>query len=77
MLWVRNTSGDCALWTMSNADLSGFGFTGGHMGSEWTAIGIGDFNKDGKSDLLWQRSGMGDAAIWLMNGPESTGPRSR
>jgi hypothetical protein len=27
----------------------------------------GDFNGDGKSDLLWRDTG-GDTAIWFMNG---------
>jgi hypothetical protein len=29
--------------------------------------GIGDFNGDGKSDILWQDTS-GDVAEWLMNG---------
>ncbi len=30
-------------------------------------VGIGDFNGDGKSDIVW-RDGSGNTAIWLMNG---------
>ena len=30
-------------------------------------VGTGDFNGDGKSDIVW-RDTAGDAAIWLMNG---------
>jgi VCBS repeat protein len=36
-------------------------------GTAWHLIGTGDFNGDGKSDLLWQNSD-GTPAIWLMNG---------
>ena len=33
----------------------------------WSIVGTGDFNGDGKSDILW-RDTPGDVAIWLMNG---------
>jgi serralysin len=33
--------------------------------------GAGDFNGDGKSDILWQNDS-GQAAIWLMNGTTVT-----
>ena len=36
-------------------------------GPSWHAIGTGDFNGDGKSDILWQNTS-GQAAIWEMNG---------
>ena len=36
-------------------------------GPSWQIKGTGDFNGDGKSDILWQNSD-GTPAIWLMNG---------
>jgi hypothetical protein len=33
----------------------------------WIIVGVGDFNGDGKADILW-RDDKGNAAIWLMNG---------
>jgi VCBS repeat-containing protein len=70
IMWARNTTGDCALWTMSQGTLAGFGLTQGHMGAEWTAASTsGDFNHDGKADVLWSRNSTGDVAIWEMNGP--------
>ena len=35
-------------------------------------MAAGDFNGDGKSDILWQNNN-GQAAIWLMNGTTVTG----
>ena len=35
-------------------------------------IGTGDFNGDGKADILWQNNS-GTPAIWLMNGTSVTG----
>jgi hypothetical protein len=33
-------------------------------------VGTGDFNGDGKGDILWRNTN-GDVAIWLMNGLET------
>ena len=40
-------------------------------GPAWHIEGIGDFNGDGKSDIIWQGDN-GAAAMWLMDGTNST-----
>jgi hypothetical protein len=40
----------------------------------WQVTTVGDFNGDGKVDLLW-RSTAGATAIWLMNGTSVTSPK--
>jgi hypothetical protein len=40
-------------------------------GPSWQIKGTGDFNGDGKSDILWQGSD-GTPAIWLMDGLSAT-----
>jgi hypothetical protein len=35
---------------------------------DWSVQGVGDFNNDGKADLLWRNPTTGDNAIWLMDG---------
>src|SRR5438034_11067003 len=34
----------------------------------WQVKGIGDFDGDGKADILWRNSSTGENYIWLMNG---------
>jgi hypothetical protein len=36
-------------------------------------LGTGDFNGDGKSDILWQSKSTGDLWLWLMDGNSRTG----
>jgi hypothetical protein len=31
-------------------------------------VGLGDFNADGKPDILWQHQTGGYLGVWLMNG---------
>jgi hypothetical protein len=37
-------------------------------GTAWKAIGTGDFNDDGHSDIMFQNTTSGQASVWKMNG---------
>ena len=35
---------------------------------DWEIAGTGDFNSDGKPDILWRNKISGDVVVWYMNG---------
>jgi hypothetical protein len=56
------------LWLMNGAQVlatSSFGI----LPLSWTIAGTGDFNGDGKWDILWRNSD-GTVGLWLMNGTQ-------
>jgi FG-GAP-like repeat/Right handed beta helix region/FG-GAP repeat len=44
------------------------------VGLEWHVVGVGDFNGDGRSDILWRHDNS-QVAIWYMAGGVRTGDR--
>jgi len=44
--------------------------------SDWVIQDVGDFNADGKADILWRNSTTGEVVIWLMNGTTMTSSTS-
>ena len=56
---------------MNGTSISGIG-NPGSVGLDWTIQGVGDFNGDGKADILWRHTS-GLVGIWLMNGTSIVG----
>src|SRR5262245_7006721 len=65
------------IWLMDGTTVLAHDFVGtpAQWSTAWTVIGSGDFDGDGKSDILWQNNN-GQAGIWLMDGINvlATGP---
>jgi hypothetical protein len=47
--------------------LNGTAANVGNVSTLWTIAGSGDFNGDGKCDILWRHTS-GNVAIWEVNG---------
>jgi glucose/arabinose dehydrogenase len=72
ILW-RTNSGALAIWDMNGTQIKATdylkvgGMTVGAPGADWHVDGTGDFDGDGRDDILWRTDG-GALAIWKMNG---------
>jgi hypothetical protein len=54
------------MWLMNGFNIINSGLVA-TMPTIWTIVGTGDYNGDGKTDILW-RSAKGAQTIWFMNG---------
>src|SRR5262249_32052155 len=71
---LRNVNGLLADWTMSGAQISAadlltMGANAITLDSTTAIAGVGDFNGDGKSDILI-RTTDGSLTEWIMSGPQ-------
>ena len=65
ILW-RNVNGDVTncLGQVDGSFVGNFANAAHHAGTDWSLAGIGDYNGDGRDDILWQ-SIDGDVTNWL------------
>jgi VCBS repeat protein len=68
ILWQNTSTGQVSIWEMDGNTLMGGGPVTPNPGPSWKAIGTGDFNHDGFSDILFQNASTGQVSIWEMNG---------
>jgi hypothetical protein len=75
ILW-RNTDGSLIDWTMNGSQVTAsqqvtLGGSAASPDASWSIAGIGDFDGDGKADLLW-RNADGSLVEWAMDGSQIT-----
>jgi len=70
LLFRNSGHGTVVIWDVTGGVQNSATVAGGAP-SDWTIIGTGDLNGDGKDDLIWRHDG-GGVAGWLMNGASAT-----
>ncbi len=69
MLWHNENDGRVVVWLM---DQSGLNLQGGGLlpfapTLDWSVAGTGDFNGDGRDDIVWRNNNDGRVVPWLMD----------
>jgi len=68
VVWRNVSTGDNYLWPMNGtAILAAEGYLRQVTDQSWQIAGIGDFDGDGKADILWRNSSTGENYLYLMN----------
>jgi subtilisin-like proprotein convertase family protein len=74
ILWWHQASGQLVVWFMDGVTLAGGELTTppGISSTQWRPVATGDYNRDGRVDIVWRHLVTGDNMIWYMGGPNGT-----
>ena len=70
----NHSSGLVDVWLLNGTSVIGAD-SPGSVSPDWQIADVGDFNGDGKADILWRHTS-GSLYIWLMNGTSVIGTGS-
>jgi hypothetical protein len=74
ILWQNQANGQLMVWYMDGVTQTGTASLnpGQLTDPSWKIVGTGDFNGDGKPDILWQNHSTGLLMVWYMDGVTRT-----
>jgi hypothetical protein len=73
VLWHNSDTNETQIWFMDERRVIGRGTVLGEdgnpafVGAPWSIVGAGDFNGDGRADVLWHNSDTNETQIWFMD----------
>jgi hypothetical protein len=79
LLWRANDGTGArpvAIWYMDGATRLSTATLAWSPDVTWEARGVGDFNKDGKNDILWWNNSTGAVSLWFMDNTNRLGTLS-
>jgi hypothetical protein len=69
ILWRNTSTGENYLYPMNGIEiLAGEGYLRSVTDQNWQVAGLGDFDGDGRADILWRNSSTGENYVYFMNG---------
>jgi hypothetical protein len=69
ILWRNSSTGDDYIFLMDGTTVkAGSNYTNAVPDQKWQVAGVGDFDGDGKADILWRNADTGQDYIFLMDG---------
>jgi DNA-binding beta-propeller fold protein YncE len=69
ILWRHRSSGENVFWYMDGPNMTGGTFlTPPTLSPAWAPCGTGDFDGDGRPDIVWQHVDSGHVMVWFMAG---------
>jgi hypothetical protein len=82
IIWHNGGNGETQIWRMNAHRITGRATVLSEegkpflVGLPWRIVSSGDFNSDGKTDILWHNSSSNETQIWLMNDRSVIGRRT-
>jgi hypothetical protein len=73
ILWRNKATGMLGVWMMNGTTMTqSLYLTPSTVDTNWEIAGVGDFNADGRPDILWRNKATGMLGVWMMNGTTMT-----
>jgi hypothetical protein len=69
LVWQNEETGHVGVWLMDGTTLRAAApFAPSQVPAAWKIMGVGDFDGDGRPDLVWQNGQTGHIGVWFMDG---------